>query len=85
MLSYLKMPRQTFHFTDEEWALLEAETQKRGAQSNMNQIVREAVVASLKGNPELVRIKTRALQTVNLAMVGILWVTGLMIAGWGSL
>lgn len=77
------MPGIQVWFNEEELAELEKAAELRG--EPLNRVIREACMLSARGHPETFRLKTRALQGVNLAMLGILWITGLMIAGWGSL
>lgn len=77
------MPGVQVWFSREELENLEKAAELRG--EPLNRVIREAVKASLGGKPETFQLKTRALAGVQLAMLGILWITGLMIAGWGTL
>jgi hypothetical protein len=75
------VPGIQVYFSRDELDELEKAAQQRG--EPLNRVIREAVRLSLQGKPEIFHVKTRALEGVNLAMLGILWVTGLMVAGWG--
>lgn len=77
------MPGIQVWFSQEELHELEKTAELRG--EPLNRVIREAVTLSLRGKPDAFQVKTRALASLNIAMLGVLWVTGLMITGWGAL